>query len=60
MPSINSSSSDKVKIELSKTQLVSLLSQGALSGADCKCLDAESKQILWQSLLQTSVSNVST
>ena len=41
----------KAKVELSGSMLVKLLASGILHGGDCKCLDANAKKIIWQSLL---------
>ncbi|WP_440876409.1 hypothetical protein [Thalassotalea sp. PLHSN55] len=48
--------SNKVKLEISSTVLASLLNSGLLKVAECKCLDANTKRVLWQSLLTTSLS----
>jgi hypothetical protein len=44
----------KVQIELTSNTLQHLLKSGVLHGVDCKCLNANAKQILWQTLLSTS------
>lgn len=43
-----------VQIELSTNILTQLLKSGLLHGGDCKCLNANAKQVLWQALLATS------
>lgn len=55
MPSIHHPLPAKVKIEVSSDILAQLIHQGQLKGNDCRCLDAAAKQVLWQSLLNTSV-----
>ena len=44
----------KVQVELSENILMQLLKSGILHGGDCKCLNANAKQVLWQALLTTS------
>lgn len=47
----------KVQVELSSSLLKQLLKSGLLHGGDCKCLNANAKQVLWQALLTTSTDN---
>ncbi|NMP32225.1 hypothetical protein HII17_11660 [Thalassotalea sp. M1531] len=54
MPSTTTSMPAKVKIELSSDLLRTLIYQGQIKGNDCKCLDNNAKQVLWQSLLNVS------
>lgn len=52
------SSSDKVKIELSAGVLSQLINSGVLHGNQCRCLDINAKNILWQSLLSSSLGKI--
>ncbi|WP_286262917.1 hypothetical protein [Thalassotalea atypica] len=45
---------DTVKIELPSSLLAELICNGLIFGHDCKCLDENAKQVLWQSLLLSS------
>lgn len=54
MSLINVQQPDKVKIELPSTVLAKLIRTGMLYGSDCKCLDANAKQVIWQLLLTSS------
>jgi hypothetical protein len=47
----------KVQVELSSKILKQLLKSGLLHGGDCKCLNANAKQVLWQALLTTSAND---
>ena len=47
----------KVQVELSGNILKQLLKSGLLHGGDCKCLNANAKQVLWQALLASSADN---
>lgn len=47
-------SASKVQVELSSHVLKELLKSGLLHGEDCKCLNANAKQVIWQALLATS------
>jgi len=49
--------STKVQVELSSHVLKQLLKSGVLHGADCKCLNASAKQVIWQALLATITDN---
>ncbi|MCJ8321686.1 MAG: hypothetical protein MJK12_18775 [Colwellia sp.] len=46
-----------VKIELPGSVLAQLITSGLLHGSECKCLDIHAKNILWQSLLTSSLNN---
>ena len=46
---------NKVQVELSGILLAKLISSGVLHGNECKCLDANAKHTLWQSLLNSSI-----
>ncbi len=46
---------DKVRIELPRCILEKLILSGMLSGDECRCLDSDAKQALWQSLLISSI-----
>ena len=56
--STNSSNSafapQTVQLELPSVVLKQLLQSGLLHGRDCKCLNANAKRVLWQTLLTTS------
>ena len=47
----------KVKVELSANLLASLITSGVIKGTDCRCLDTQTKQVVWKSLLNSSVQN---
>ena len=47
--------SAKVQVELTANVLARLISSGILRGDECRCLDSNAKQVLWQSLLNTSM-----
>lgn len=51
------STANKVQVELSSHVLKELLKSGLLHGEDCKCLNANAKKIIWQTLLSTSIDN---
>ncbi|WP_147301927.1 hypothetical protein [Thalassotalea euphylliae] len=55
MPSTHTAIPAKVKIEMSSDLLMQLIYQGQVKGNDCRCLDANTKQVLWLSLLNSSV-----
>ena len=55
MPSTHTPIPAKVKIEVSSTLLMQLIHQGQVKGNDCRCLDANAKQVLWLSLLNSSI-----
>lgn len=46
---------DTAKVEISGDLLAKLIVSGLLPGSECKCLDANAKQVIWQSLLSSSV-----
>jgi len=54
MSSIKSPLPKRVKIELPSGILAQLISSGMLCGRDCKCLDNNAKQVVWQTLLASS------
>lgn len=45
----------KVKVELSANLLALLIVSGNIKGNDCRCLDSNAKQVVWKSLLNSSV-----
>lgn len=47
-----------VQVELSSKILKQLLKSGLLHGGDCKCLNSNAKQVLWQTLLATSTDEI--
>lgn len=44
-----------VKVEVPSALLATLIQQGLLRGNECKCLDANAKQVVWQSLLANAI-----
>ena len=54
MTIITVNNSDKVQVEISSHLLSNLLDSGLLHGGDCKCLNANAKAVIWQSLLISS------
>ena len=48
---------EKAQVELSSCLLVQLIMTGVLHGDECKCLNANAKKVLWQSLLTSSLNN---
>lgn len=42
------------RIEIPTALLAQLITSGALTGNDCRCLDNNARQTLWQSLLNVS------
>lgn len=57
MTTITVSNVDKVQVEISSNLLTHLLNSGLLHCGDCKCLDANAKTVIWQTLLASSTSN---
>ena len=57
-PSITTeTATTKVQVELSSHVLRRLLKSGLLHGADCKCLNASAKKVIWQAILATITDN---
>ena len=54
MSSPTQSCQTKVKVELSAHLLASLITSGVIKGTDCRCLDTQTKQVVWKSLLDSS------
>lgn len=52
---VNEGCAGKAQVEISTALLAQLISSGALTGNNCKCLDNNARKTLWQSLLQLSV-----
>lgn len=52
---INEGCRGKVKVEISALLLAKLISSGALTGHNCRCLDNNARSNLWQSLLNLSI-----
>ncbi len=48
---------EKAQVELSSCLLAQLIMTGVLHGDECKCLNANAKKVLWQSLLTSSLNN---
>ncbi|WP_281556070.1 hypothetical protein [Thalassomonas sp. RHCl1] len=46
---------EKAQVELSGCLLARLIISGVLHCDECKCLDKNAKQVLWQSLLNCSL-----
>ncbi|WP_448568606.1 hypothetical protein [Thalassotalea ganghwensis] len=57
MPDFQSITIDnqKVQLELSASLLDKILASGVINAAQLKCLNTQSKQILWHSLLNNSL-----
>jgi len=55
MPSQTLHRQQKVKVELSANLLELLITSGNIKGSDCRCLDNQAKQVVWKSLLNSSV-----
>ncbi len=51
----NDVNTEKAKVEISAGLLAKLITTGLLRGNECKCLDDNARNVLWQSLLSTSV-----
>ena len=49
------SESYDAQVALPQHLLAKLISQGILHGDECRCLNATAKQVLWQSLLNSSL-----
>ncbi|MBA6223577.1 MULTISPECIES: hypothetical protein [unclassified Colwellia] len=54
---INEGCRGKVKVEISALLLAKLISSGALTGHNCRCLDNNARSTLWQSLLNLSINS---
>ena len=52
---INEGCSGKAKIEISALLLAQLISSGALTGYNCRCLDNNARSTLWRSLLNLTI-----
>ncbi len=52
---VNEGCHGKAQVEISTTLLANLITSGALSGNDCRCLDSNARKTLWQSLLNLSI-----
>lgn len=51
---VNDGCNGKAQVEISTTLLAQLITSGALTGNDCRCLDNNARQTLWLSLLNLS------
>ena len=58
MTDLNTTKTNKVQVELSSNLLTQLINSGLLHCSDCKCLNANAKQVLWQALLSSSASTL--
>jgi hypothetical protein len=54
---INEGCRGKVKVEMSAILLAKLISSGALTGHNCRCLNNNARSTLWQSLLNLSINS---
>ena len=52
---VNEGCHGNAQVEISTTLLAYLITSGALTTSDCKCLDNNARKTLWQSLLDLSV-----
>tara|TARA_B110000908_G_C10118935_1_gene386670 strand:+ start:50 stop:262 length:213 start_codon:yes stop_codon:yes gene_type:complete len=52
---INEWGRGKAKVEISTLLLAQLISSGALTGHNCRCLDNNARSTLWQSFLNLSI-----
>lgn len=48
-------SSEKARIEISAELLEKLIYSGILPGGECKCLNNNARNVLWQTLLSSSL-----
>jgi hypothetical protein len=53
---VNEGCNGKAQVEISADLLAHLITSGALTGNDCRCLDNNARITLWQSLLNLSAS----
>ena len=51
---VNDGCNGKAQVEISTALLAQLITSGALTGNDCRCLDNNARQTLWLSLLNLS------
>ncbi|TWX65333.1 hypothetical protein [Colwellia sp. C1TZA3] len=54
---INEGCRGKAQVEISALLLAQLISSGALTGHNCRCLDNNARSTLWQSLLNLSINS---
>ena len=52
---VNAGYRGKAKVEISALLLAKLISSGALTGHNCRCLNNNARSTLWQSLLNLSI-----
>lgn len=52
---VNEGCKNTARVEIPTSLLAQLISSGALTGNDCRCLDNNARKTLWQSLLNLSV-----
>jgi hypothetical protein len=52
---VNEGCNGKAQVEISAVLLAQLITSGALTGDNCKCLDNNARKTLWQSLLNLSI-----
>lgn len=50
----NTAIASKIQVELPSNILLQLLNSGLLHCSDCKCLNADTKKVLWQALLTST------
>ena len=51
---LNTVMASKIQVELPSNILLQLLNSGLLHCSDCKCLNTETKKVLWQALLSST------
>ena len=51
---VNDGCNGRAQVEISTALLAQLITSGALTGNDCRCLDNNARQTLWLSLLNLS------
>ncbi|TMM46035.1 hypothetical protein [Colwellia ponticola] len=54
MATITTNDINKVQLEISSDLLANLLNSGLLHCGDCKCLNANAKNVIWHNLLARS------
>tara|TARA_R110000803_G_scaffold101673_5_gene169645 strand:- start:10630 stop:10830 length:201 start_codon:yes stop_codon:yes gene_type:complete len=51
---VNDGCNGRAQVEISADLLAQLITSGALTGNDCRCLDNNARKTLWQCLLNLS------
>lgn len=60
MATITTNDINKVQLEISSDLLTNLLNSGLLHCGDCKCLNANAKNVIWHNLLARSTNTENT